>query len=517
VTSDCGAVQDIYQYHNYTANYTQAAADALNAGLDTECTWGGNIIKQNLPTAIQNGSVTKATARRALGRLFRVRMRLGEFDSANEQPYMKYGTDRIDTPAHRQLALDAARQGIVLLKNDGGVLPLKANDSSIKLVASMGPTAGSMSGDYSGAAPFIIGPAAALQSFLPKPAALQQISGCSVDGNDTSGIAKAAALAGEANVTLLFVGNTHEGETVDRPFIKLPDVQEELMDAVAAAVEKNKTANNNTLILVVIGGGAVDLTKAKADPRVSAILWAGYPGQSGGQAIAEVVFGATVPSGRLTQTFYDQAWADSCSMYEMSMRPTKDCPEGRSHRFYTGTPVYKFGDGKSYTTFEHGLSLSLLDPSSASSSTGTASTGDSASTGTRGRLSLPQRTLLAQATATRDSPHTAPAVVRATVTARNTGALAAAHVLLLFASPPPPQQQSQRPQQRVTGAPLRNLVAFERVWLEPGESKSVGFDLTAHHLSYADQNGDPWVAPGAWQLFVDNEPTAAAAAAVAVA
>ena len=105
VTSDCGAVQDIYQYHNYTKNYTQAAADALNAGLDTECTWGGNIIKQNLPTAIQNGSVTKETARRALGRLFRVRMRLGEFDAADEQPYMKYGTDRIDTPAHRQLAV----------------------------------------------------------------------------------------------------------------------------------------------------------------------------------------------------------------------------------------------------------------------------------------------------------------------------------------------------------------------------------------------------------------------------
>ena len=79
---------------------------------------------------------------------------------------------------------------------------------------------------------------------------------------------------------------------------------------------------------------------------------------------------------------------------------------------------------------------------------------------------------------------------------------------------PPPQQKPTQP--HATGAPLRNLVAFERVWLEPGESKSVDFDLTAHHLSYADLNGDPWVAPGAWELFVDNDPAAAAIAAVAV-
>merc|ERR1712083_1040785 len=101
-------------------------------------------------------------------------------------------------------------------------------------------------------------------------------------------------------------------------------------------------------------GGAQDISKAKEDDNVDSILWVGYPGQSGGQAIAEVLFGQVNPSGKLTQTWYPASYLDKCSFFDMNMRPnsTTGCP-GRSHRFYTGPTVYKFGDGLSYTSFAY--------------------------------------------------------------------------------------------------------------------------------------------------------------------
>ena len=123
--------------------------------------------------------------------------------------------------------------------------------------------------------------------------------------------------------------------------------QAELIEQVAAAAK-------DPITLVILSGGPVDVSAAKANAKVGAIVWAGYPGQSGGDALAQILFGDVSPSGRLTQTWYPAAFAQQVSMFDMGMRPnaTSGNP-GRGYRFYTGTPVFAFGEGMSYTTFAY--------------------------------------------------------------------------------------------------------------------------------------------------------------------
>ena len=110
-------------------------------------------------------------------------------------------------------------------------------------------------------------------------------------------------------------------------------------------------AAKEPIVLVTISGGMVDLSKAKANDKVGAILIAGYPGEMGGLAIAMTLFGDHSPGGKLTQTWYDADFINGCSMFDMNMRPDKQGCKGRTYRFFTGTPVFKFGTGLSYATF----------------------------------------------------------------------------------------------------------------------------------------------------------------------
>ncbi len=131
---------------------------------------------------------------------------------------------------------------------------------------------------------------------------------------------------------------TQEAEGLDRYSIALPGVQSQLIAAVAAAAK-------GPVIVVVMSGGAVDLSQVVANSKVDAILWIGYPGQSGGQALAEIVFGDAVPSGRTIYTFYDSSFVQQSNFYDMGMRPVAGSNPGRTYRFYTGTPVFPFGWG----------------------------------------------------------------------------------------------------------------------------------------------------------------------------
>ena len=358
-------------------------------------------------------------------------------------------------------------QGITLLKNVGDFLPL--DNKTIQSLASVGPTKDGQDcqGDYGGRAPFLIGMTDGLKRWI---ANVNEATGCSIAGNDSSGIAQAVTAAASSNVTLIFIGidGSQEGETKDRDFVHLPGQQEQMMRDVASAA----VASGGKAAVVVMGGGAVDLSSAKANPNVSAIVWGGYPGQSGGVALAEILFGAVSPSGRLTQTFYDSAWADSCSMLSMDMRPSKDCPPGRSHRFLTSAPVYKFGGGLSYTRWQHQIELD--------------------------RRSVSRGDLQQDLVTFRHRPHLAPTAVRASVSVTNVGAVPAEWPVLLFARPPTAVAG-------VEGAPLQILAGFERTpLLQPGERAELAFQLSAHDLSYADGAGSRQVGAGAWELFVDE-------------
>ena len=211
--------------------------------------------------------------------------------------------------------------------------------------------------------------------------------------------------------------------------------------------------------LVILAGGAVCLGKYKDDPRVGAILFAGYPGQSGGQGIADVIFGVYSPSGRLTQTFYSQPYTEEVSFFDMGMRPSDTSP-GRGYRFYEGEhTVYEFGSGLSYTTFEYNWTE---EPTSNSST----------SEGGRGKDIR----------------------VDVSVTVTNTGdTFTASETVLLFLRPP-----AGAP----AGSPLKMLRGFEKVLQSPGQMTPVSFHLNSDDFSLADEFGHFRVIRGDWTVSV---------------
>ena len=162
-TSDCGAVADVYSKHKYTNTTDATDVDVLTAGMDSDC---GTFLGQNLQACIDDGTCDASVVNPPLTNLFKVQLRLGMFDSAASQPYTKLGMESVSTPAHQALALEAAQQGIVLLKNDGATLPLPK--ASPPTLAVLGPTANAtdvMQGNYYGNAPFVVSVVAGLQKY----------------------------------------------------------------------------------------------------------------------------------------------------------------------------------------------------------------------------------------------------------------------------------------------------------------------------------------------------------------
>jgi len=306
ITSDCGAVNDVLNSPHYSRGPDGTAHAVLAAGMDNDC---GGFLGTHFQKAITSGAVSNATYTTALKNMFRVQMRLGMFDPDSIQPYRQYTSEKIDTAAHRQLALEAARQSVVLLKNDTKALPLKKG--VVKTIALVGPNADAtttMQRNYHGGAPYLISPLRGLGNYT----AVNYVKGWSIAGSDTIGIAAATAAAAAADATVVIIGldGSQEGEGHDRTNITVPGVQNQLVAAVAAAA-------NGPVVLVVMSGGIVDISTAKVNPNVAAIFSVGYPGQSGGQAIAEAICGDINPSGKLTQTWYPAKYISRCSMFDV--------------------------------------------------------------------------------------------------------------------------------------------------------------------------------------------------------
>ena len=214
---------------------------------------------------------------------------------------MQYNyTNRINTPAHQELALSAAQQGIVLLENDDDVLPLSGKPS-IAVIGPNGDATRTMQGNYYGNAPYLISPVMGLNNY--STATYSQ--GCDVKCSSTSGFAAAKTLAGKSDVAVVVVGidESVESEGHDRYQITLPGNQNELVTEIAGVAKKT--------IVVVMGGGSLDLTEIKGNDKVDAILWCGYPGQSGGQALADVIFGKINPGGRMPYTIFPAVYGEA--------------------------------------------------------------------------------------------------------------------------------------------------------------------------------------------------------------
>lgn len=214
ITSDCGAVDDIYQTHEYSSTPEQAVYDVLHAGMDTEC---GDWMDYYLKSAVDSGIVSMDMVDVALSNLLKIHMRLGHFDAAGTG-FDKLDMNDVNTASHRQLAREAAQQSMVLLKNDAHTLPLNAEDA--EKIALLGPNADAtiaLLGNYYGEAPYIISPLEALRKAVSTENVFYS-SGCEINSTSTDGFADAVQAVEWADTIVLVVGidQSIEAEGLDR-------------------------------------------------------------------------------------------------------------------------------------------------------------------------------------------------------------------------------------------------------------------------------------------------------------
>lgn len=351
VVSDCDAVRDIYgeKQHRYVKTAEDAAALAVKAGCNLCC--GGDY--NALVRAAQQGLVTEQEIDRALYHTLWTRFRLGLFDPVDKVPFNKYTIADNDTPEHGKVALELARQSLVLLKNDG-ILPL--DRAKYKRIAVIGPNGDSKSmleGNYHGSASkpvsilngirHVAGADVNVTFAMGSPVTTKPGSApWSGQDNTTKRPvaelkAETLALAASADLIIYVGGITaaQEGESFDRESIELPQEQQDLVKALHAA--------GKPIVMVNCSGSAMALPW-EAD-NLPAILQAWYPGQEGGRAVAEVLFGDVNPSGHLPITFY-RTTADLPSFTDYSMK-------NRTYRYFESKPLWAFGHGLSYTAFDY--------------------------------------------------------------------------------------------------------------------------------------------------------------------
>jgi beta-glucosidase len=442
VVSDCGAIDDIYRAHRVASSAAQASALAVRAGTDLNC---GSTYRA-LTGAVASGLVSEAEIDRAVTRLFDARFRLGMFDPATMVPWAQTPISVNDSPAHRQLARLAAQKSLVLLENRGGVLPLAP---AVKAIAVIGPTAdddevllGNYAGKPSRAVTILDGIRAQAKA---RGVDVRYVKGCGLVSPSTSSIAGAidAVKRPEVGAAVVVLGLSpklegEEGDSGlnpggDRRDLALPGVQQKLLEAVVAA--------GKPVVLILTGGSALGIGWAKT--HVPAILVAWYPGEEGGTAVADVLFGDYNPGGRLPVTFYESVdqlppFAD----YAMA---------GRTYRYFRQSPLYPFGFGRSFTRF--GYSALTITPDGAARSGG---------------------------------------IFQVTVSVENTGARAGDEVVQLYVT----DDAASAP------VPIRSLAGFRRISLAPGERKPVTFPLTPRALSFVDPHGRRVLEPGSFTIAV---------------
>ncbi|KAI3414390.1 uncharacterized protein J3R85_016390, partial [Psidium guajava] len=471
VVSDCDSVGVFYDKQHYAATPEQAVADAIKAGLDLDC---GPFLATHSVEAVRGGLLNEAEVDGALLNTLTVQMRLGMFDGEpSAQPYGTLGPKDVCTPAHQELALEAARQGIVLLKNQGPTLPLSTRRH--RTVAVIGPNSDAtvtMIGNYAGVA---CGYTSPLQGIGKYTNTIHQQGCADVACRDDKLFGEAIEAARGADVTVLVVGldQSIEAEFKDRDSLLLPGRQQELVSKVAMA-------SKGPTVLVLMSGGPVDISFAKNDPRVAAILWAGYPGQAGGAAIADILFGATNPGGKLPMTWYPQDYLARVPMTVMDMRPTgSNLYPGRTYRFYQGPVVYPFGHGLSYTHFVHTIVAAPVAMA----------------------VHLDGRR---QANATTSGEAVKVTHVRCAglslgvqLDIRNAGSRDGSHTVLVYSTPPGGEGASW--------APRKQLVGFQKVHVAAGASERVQINIhVCKYLSVVDRLGVRRIPMGEHRLHIGD-------------
>ncbi|MHA2391541.1 MAG: glycoside hydrolase family 3 C-terminal domain-containing protein [Promethearchaeota archaeon] len=449
VVSDCGAIGDIFRGHKVVETAAEAAALAINAGCDLFCNMMYLKIKEKrrfwqwMKDAIDMKLLTEKTIDTAIKRLFLARFKLGMFDPPELVQYEQIPFEVNDCEEHRQLALQTARESIVLLKNEENLLPLKKD---LKSIAVIGPNADTLSvllGNYTSIpsryTTFLDG----IKNKVSSETKILYAKGCEMLDKSKEGFREAIQITKKCEIAIVVLGisTCYEGEegeaneseaNGDRLDIKLPGVQEDLLKAINEI--------GKPIILVLTSGSALAVNYAKEN--ISAIIQAWYPGEEGGKAVADILFGDYNPAGRLPITIYKSV---------AQLPPFEDYNlEGRTYRYFEDEPLYSFGYGLSYTKFEYS-NLEISPP-------------------------------LAKI---RED-------ISVSVDIENIGERRGDEIVQLYLSKSSPNLK----------LPIRELQGFKRITLKKGEITTVSFSITLKNLFHVNNEGKRIIEPGTVKLSV---------------
>ena len=440
VVTDCWALDDIWNAHKVMNNRVEVAAAALKAGVNLDCS---DLLQADLMKAYQQKRVTNTEIDSALAPILRTQFKLGFFDDAGKVPFSRLGEESVHTDHHIALARKAAAQSMVLLKNDKNVLPLKKEQYQSIMI--LGPNAGAIDplvANYHGMSGNMVTFAEGITAAAGAATAVQYDQGS--DYTDTVRLGGIWA-AGESDITIAVVGLTPVMEGEEGDAFLAPKGGDKLglsIPAAHMALLKALRQKKKPVVVVVTGGSAMDI--AAIEPYADAIIMAWYPGEQGGNALADIVFGKLSPAGRLPVTFY-QSLDDLPAYDNYDMK-------GRTYRYYNGKVQYPFGFGMSYTSFAYQwgkrphMNISVMD------------------------------------------------TLRFSVSVANTGNMDGDEVIQAYVQYPSLERM-----------PLKELKGFKRVLVQKGGERVVEFRIPAKELQKWDLQKHQWkLFPGNYTIVVGS-------------
>ena len=439
VVTDYTSINEMVM-HGVVADEKEAAELAFNAGVDMDMQSSG--FARFLAESLKAGNVKQADIDVAVRRILRIKYELGLFDD----PYRFCNAERertvVFSAEHRQAAREISRKSVVLLKNDKNALPLNKS-TKIALIGPLADNQSELIGNWSGA-----GDAkdcvSLLQGLRNAGANVEHAKGCEFEGNDKSGFSAALALAQRSDVVVLAIGERAmmSGEAASRVDISIPGVQEDLLEALAAT--------GKPVVVVLMNGRPLAIPRtAKA---ASAILEAWWLGTESGNALADIIFGAYNPSGKLPMSFPHHVGQVPLFYNEKSTGRPFDPNSKWTSKYidFPNEPLYPFGYGLSYTTFNIGAPKT-----------------DKAGYMVGEKLSI-------------------------SVQVQNSGTRAGEEVVQLYI----------RDLVGSVTRPVRELRNYQKVMLLPGESKTLTFTLSEEDLSFFRRDMSFGMEPGEFDIMV---------------
>lgn len=440
VTTDCWAVHNFYRYHGVSADQAEACALAIKSGVNLNC--GDEFAK--VPEAVKRGLITEKEVDAALSVLLRTRFKLGLFDPVNNNPYSKIGTEVIAGEKHRELAYEAAAKSVVLLQNKNNILPLKKDMKTLYVIGPYAASQDILLGNYNGVNDQLTTILEGVVGKVSLGTSVGYRAGIlpGVLNQNPADWAGSEAMEADYIVAVFGISGAYEGEegeailsgtSGDRLDLGLPQNQLDYLRTL-------RKRGSKPIILVLTGGSPI-CTPELAD-LADAILFAWYPGQEGGKAVADIIFGDVNPSGRLPITFPKSVYQlPAFQDYSMA---------GRTYKYMKDEPLYPFGFGLSYTSFTYsGIKLNKAQIIK----------GDS---------------------------------VEVSVTITNNGKVAGEEVAQLYLT----DLQSS------ASAPIYALKKFTRVKLAPGENKEIKFMVTPEMMNLVKEDGTIVIEPGDFKVWV---------------